>query len=152
MTEKRYVLTESQLNELIGFANDDYSYNISIGSYDDNELTGETSDGYHTFNDLYEHRNLLFVNLLQAYVDIYDEKGLNKEIYPFWSKKHDDGSMFEGYVIAGMLVRGDAYITYHLQDRFIDLLKKANVIELDKAPAWDGHTSADVLDRLRDNL
>lgn len=151
MTEKRYVLTESQLNELIGFANDDYSYNISIGSYDDNELTGETSDGYHTFNELYEHRNLLFIHILASEF----QNRLNwfpHHLFPFWSRKHADGSMYEGYIIAGFYNRNEKMITYHMADTYIELLQEACIYELDKAPAWDGHTSADVLERLRENL
>ena len=28
------------------------------------EIDGETSDGYHTFNELYEHRVILWINLI----------------------------------------------------------------------------------------
>ncbi len=31
---------------------------------------GLVSDGYHTFNELYEHRNLLFLSLMQAHWDL----------------------------------------------------------------------------------
>jgi hypothetical protein len=37
------------------------------------------------------------------------------------------------------------YITYHLPMKYWD---RANVIELERAPEWDGHTSKDVLKRL----
>ncbi len=48
-------------------------------------ITGETSDGYHTFNELYEHRHWLFLCLLAGHAGIY----------PMWmSKAHYDGSSF----------------------------------------------------------
>jgi len=31
---------------------------------------GLVSDGYHSFNELYEHRNLLFINLMRSNPEI----------------------------------------------------------------------------------
>lgn len=63
------------------------------------------------------------------------------------SKKHNDGSEYEGYFVAGMkLPTGD--ISYHIIDKFWDLL--SNVKELQNSPQWDGHTSDDVLNRLNE--
>ena len=31
------------------------------------KVDGNTSDGYHTFNELYEHRHLLFITVLNAF-------------------------------------------------------------------------------------
>jgi hypothetical protein len=54
--------------------------------------TNEISDGYHTFGELYEHRAALFVALINRCTDI-----------PSWiSHQHHDGTMFNGYFIAGM--------------------------------------------------
>lgn len=96
--------------------------------------TGKISDGYHTFDELYAHRILLFVCLLKSYPSI-----------SWKSKFHDDGSSFDGWFIAGMMLSsGD--ITYHIPDRYWDMLEKIKV--LDNAPKWDGHTPDDVIKRL----
>lgn len=149
MTEKRYVLTESELQRLIDFS--DRGDGESILDYD--ELTGETSDGYHTFNELYEHRNLLFLNWMQTLQRLHFMDQDKESVHPWWSRKHSDGSTIEGYIICGVYVSyNDMQITYHLPDCFIGSICKLGIRELDTAPSWDGHTSADVLDRLRDNL
>lgn len=98
------------------------------------EDTSKISDGFHCFGELYSHRMLLFITLMKSYPHI-----------SWKSKKHDDGSEYEGYFIAGMtLPTGD--ITYHIIDKFWNLL--SNVKTLDTAPKWDGHTSDTVLQRL----
>lgn len=99
---------------------------------------GEVSDGFHTFNELYEHRQTLFVALA------------NRVPTKAWkSRLHADGTMFEGpegWFIAGLhLPDGD--ITYHLEGRFWDLLR---VEEMERAPEWDGHTPADVVKRIKE--
>jgi len=102
------------------------------------EINGETSDGYHTFNELYEHRMLLFVMLMNAYPEI-----------SWRSWKHEDGSMFEGgWFIAGMNLPQCEIVTYHLKDIYWDFISD-NVEELEFAPKWDGHTSKDVLERFK---
>lgn len=97
-------------------------------------ITGETSDGYHTFNELYEHRHALFL----ALASLTDS---------WMSKKHHDGSEMDGWFIAGIKLRsGD--ISYHLPMRIWDDCVKTGAEVLPKAPKWDGHTSNDVVDRL----
>lgn len=98
---------------------------------------GEVSDGFHTFNELYEHRIALFIALAVSHGDI-----------AWRSMKHEDGTMFEGWFIAGMhLPTGD--ISYHLPDKDWDKLT-GYVETLPKAPTWDGHTPADVVKRLNE--
>lgn len=100
------------------------------------QITGDTSDGYHTFNELYEHRHILFLAVLTA------------NIQNAWrSKLHADGTMFDGWFIAGLNTE-DGQATYHLPLRIWELFKY--IPELEKAPEWDGHTSNDVLTRIRD--
>jgi hypothetical protein len=95
---------------------------------------GDLSDGYHSFNDLYTHRVILFIALMLSHPDI-----------SWKSKLHDDGTDFDGWFIAGMnLVTGN--ISYHLPNSVWDLLEP--IVELSKAPKWDGHTSEDVLHRI----
>lgn len=94
-------------------------------------ITGETSDGYHTFNELYEHRHALFRLAC-----------LN---YDGWkSKLHDDGTMFDGWFIAGVETP-DGQVTYHLPIALWDSFAVKIYV---RAPKWDGHTSSDVVNRL----
>lgn len=102
------------------------------------ENTGEISDGYHTFNELYEHRHALFLNLMQ---------GRNSWV----SKLHDDGSSMDGWFVAGIHL-DSGMVTYHLPERLWDKACAVCKDVLDKAPFWDGHTSKDVVDRLYKNL
>ena len=94
---------------------------------------GQVSDGYHTFDELYAHRVALFLALASS-------------LGTGWrSLFHADGSMFEGWFIAGMMLSTGA-ITYHLP---IATWEAASFMHtLKYAPAWDGHTPADVVERL----
>lgn len=101
---------------------------------------GQISDGYHTFDELYEHRCLLLFALMKSHPDI-----------SWISNRHEDGSCLDGWSIIGMqLPTGD--ITYHIPDRFWSLANKTGAKFLCNAPPWDGHTSADVAARLTDWL
>lgn len=101
------------------------------------EDKGKISDGYHTFDELYEHRHLLYLNLVKH----------NKEI-SWKSKLHNDGTMYEDFFILGInLPKG--VITYHLPIKYFDMI---DIKELEKAPEWNGHTSKDVLDILEKTL
>jgi len=93
-----------------------------------------TSDGYHTFNELYEHRHSLFIALTKAYKNC-----------SWKSKFHSDGSMFDGWFIAGIATTyGQA--TYHIPMRLWD---EFDIDELPCAPPWDGHTADDVIKRIK---
>lgn len=98
-----------------------------------NIIDGNTSDGYHTFNELYYHRMCLFAALV------------NQNIGISWkSKKHADNSMYDDYFIVGITTpTGNA--TYHYELKYWDLF---NCKELDNAPEWDGHTPDDVCARI----
>lgn len=98
---------------------------------------GKVSDGYHTFDELYEHRCTLFLALLKAY-------GRSGWI----SKVHHDGSEWAGWFIAGMaLPAGD--VTYHLPTAMWETAVATGACVRDRAPEWDGHTSADVVKRVQ---
>ena len=95
---------------------------------------GKISDGYHTFDELYQHRCVLFACLMKSHPEL-----------SWKSKKHSDGSEWEGWFIAGMrLPTGD--VTYHLPADMWELLGSIDTLEL--GVVWDGHTSADVVTRL----
>lgn len=99
----------------------------------ESEDKGEVSDGYHTFNELYEHRHALFANVV------------NQSQESWKSKLHDDGTMFDGWFIAGISTK-DGDVTYHLPLKHWELFQCK---ELEKAPKWDGHTSDVVVSRLK---
>lgn len=97
---------------------------------------GEVSDGYHTFNELYHHRAILFSVICNQYPDLA-WKSLNH---------HDPNEpMYDGMFIVGINTpSGQA--TYHYDiDPYWDIF---NVVELDKAPEWDGHTPDDAINRI----
>jgi DNA-directed RNA polymerase subunit RPC12/RpoP len=98
------------------------------------ENIGEFSDGYHTFNELYHHRAVLF----SVICNMLPEKAWK-------SKLHDTGDMFDGMFIVGIETeQGQA--TYHYDiDPYWDMFK---VKELEKAPKWDGHTPSDAIERI----
>lgn len=137
MNEKTFTITGME----------DYSTNREkIDVYCNN--LGDVSDGHHTMTELYNHRHALFCALIKAY-DTYVTL-LHGPMYRCWkSKKHEDGTMYEGWFIAGIsrkLFDGSIEdITYHLPLDWWDRLK---CIEIPFAPKFDGHTSNDVIDRL----
>ena len=55
------------------------------------QITGETSDGYHTFNELYHHRAVLFSVIVSNY-----------RAAAWKSKLHHDGTMYDGMFIVGI--------------------------------------------------
>lgn len=95
---------------------------------------GDLSDGYHTFNELYHHRAILFSIICNMMPD------------KAWkSKLHDTGDMFEGMFIVGVETP-EGQATYHYDiEPYWDMFK---VKELEKAPKWDGHTSTDAVNRI----
>jgi len=68
--------------------------------------------------------------------------------------------MFEGgWFVAGINLGGDSIldpdgqmITYHMQECYWNLLNNWEVAILENAPKWDGHTAADVLERINEYM
>jgi hypothetical protein len=102
--------------------------------------TNRISDGYHTFGELYEHRIELYLALCR-YV------GIRGPALVWKSFLHSDGSMIVGWFILGIFEEAGKQITYHIPEKYWEEAY-ADAI-LDKAPEWDGHTSQDVIQRLR---
>ena len=98
---------------------------------------GLVSDGYHTSDELYFHRMMLFSIICNTYKD------------KAWkSKLHDDGTMYDNYFIVGITTpEGDYTYHYHMEywGHFEDIK------ELPNAPKWDGHEPSDI-GRLRSLL
>jgi hypothetical protein len=112
----------------------------------------EVSDGYHTFDELYEHRIALYIALCRGLASIQaisDMAGgfMTKDYYIWRSKLHADGSSFEGWFILGIDKEAGEQITYHLPLSRWDETDFAET--LDNAPEWDGHTPQDVINRLK---
>lgn len=95
---------------------------------------GCTSDGYHTFDELYRHRGILFTMVCSDHQEI-----------AWKSLKHHDGTMYDGMFICGIdTPYGQA--TYHMDIKpFWEMMK---VKELPIAPEWDGHTPDMALNRI----
>lgn len=96
---------------------------------------GEVSDGFHTFNGLYEQRMILFAALVKAYKD------------KAWkSYRHEDGEWCfgGGWFVVGIDTPEGSY-TYHYENKYWDMF---DCIDLPRAPHWDGHTEADAETRL----
>lgn len=101
-------------------------------------IPGKTSDGYHTFDELYEHRCLLYLAFLWYHAD---------HCGGWRSWLHHNGTSFDGWFVCGCEINGQQ-VTYHLPARLWDSAWWLR--EYDHAPVeWDGHTSNDVLDRLK---
>lgn len=97
-------------------------------------ITGETSDGCHTFNELYHHRAVLFSVICNS----------NPEL-AWKSKLHHDGTMYDGMFIVG-IETPEGQATYHYDtDPYWEMF---SVQELPKAPEWDGHTSEQAIERI----
>lgn len=95
---------------------------------------GDLSDGYHTFNELYHHRAILF----SIICNMFPEKAWK-------SKKHDTGDMFDGMFIVG-IETPDGQATYHYDlEPYWDMFK---VKEFEFAPKWDGHTPENAINRI----
>lgn len=103
--------------------------------------TGESaSDGYHTFDELYDHRRALTAVLASA-AAVAGDSWRSKAHHP------DDDPMFDGYFIVGVVLP-TCTITYHYELTHWDDF--AAVPELDHAPKWDGASPADSVTRMLD--
>ena len=93
------------------------------------KISGETSDGYHTFNELYDHRCLLWINLC----NLMPEKC-------YLVPEH-----LLGWFLLGMETK-EGQISYHCPNKFYDLI---NIRISKERPKYDGHMSKDVIKRLK---
>lgn len=90
---------------------------------------GKLSDGFHTFDELYYHRMMLFSIICNTYKDV-----------SWKSWKHSDDTMYDDMFIVGVSLPNGDY-SYHYDKEFWN---KFDVKELEKAPVWDGHKPEDI--------
>ena len=99
---------------------------------------GKVSDGYHSFDELYHHRMLLFA----ALVNTEPWRG-----YAWKSRQHhnpESDPMYDGMFICGVNTPyGPA--TYHCDNIYWDCF---DCDELEYAPPYDGHTPDEAIYRI----
>jgi len=111
----------------------------------------EISDGYHTFNELYEFRKLYNAALFNEWANTIHHNSDGNVRNPYdvhKSVRHHDGEECFGggwFIVVAMLP--DGQISNHYKMKDWDLFKLP-VLEKAKFP-FDGHTPNDVLNRLR---
>lgn len=107
----------------------------------DADMRGNYSDGYHTFNELYEFRKVFNAAL-------FNEWGSQKKYQVHKSWKHNDGELcFGGGWFIVVAVLPDGQISNHYEAKDWELFKIPSTETA--AFTFDGHTSEDVLNRLK---
>lgn len=89
-----------------------------------------STDGFHSFDELYEHRNLLFINLCLD------------SVFPCWIRPEED---YPGYFCL-YLKLSSGQISYHIPNEYRHLIEDRVHGYVEE---WDGHTSEDVIGRLK---
>lgn len=101
------------------------------------KIDWNTSDWHHTFNELYEHRFALFIALMRSHPE-----------RSWRAYKHADGAIYPWWFIAGIRLPNWT-ITYHLPVNKREELDDWKITTMANAPERDGHTSNDVIERLK---
>lgn len=96
------------------------------------ENIGQVSDGYHTFDSLYNQRLYLWAALVKVYKD------------KAWkTRRHNNGELCFGdgdwFLVGISTPQGD--YSYHYEIKYWDLF---DCKEIETAPPFDGHTDKDV--------
>lgn len=100
-------------------------------------VNSDLSDGYHTFDELYDHRCLLWIALCTK--STYCEWG-------YWLENH-----FEGWDLI-VVQHPKGQISYHVPVKYRYLYENKLLKQTEANHVYDGHTSADVLKRLEETL
>ena len=135
------------------------------------ELKGHISDGYHTFDELYEHRCVLwyrYLELIQHTYNAHDsridiactvvDKSIQTKLQNqkknriniYKCKKHHDGSEHDGLFLSLVVLSDGRQLSYHLPMNYWEEIAGE---EYDVSPVeYDGHTSNDVLKMLKEGF
>lgn len=126
-------------------APDDHNFHAAKGGFsrlhssrvsDPIDFCPTDSDGHHTLDELYAHRNHLFMALMRSHPQL-----------SWRAREHEGGTMDEGWFMAGMhLPSGE--ISYHLPSSIWKMLDGYGIATTTRAPKWDGHGSTEVVERL----
>jgi hypothetical protein len=101
----------------------------------------QISDGFHTFAELYEHRHALTLSLMKAKPELF-----------WFSRRHNDGELCFGtgdWFIIGAELPAVGSITYHLPTVLWESAQRSGATMLKIGRPWDGHTTEDVVERLK---
>lgn len=100
---------------------------------------GEVSDGYHTFNELYHHRAILFAVICDKFPALAWKSLLHH---------NPEDKMYDGMFIVGINTpNGQATYHYDINPYWDGVFK--NVRECDIAPEYDGHTPEEAIERIK---
>lgn len=108
------------------------------------EDLSKVSDGYHTIQELYDHRCLLWINFCLVF-----------RKYAYLIEKH----LNDDWHLLGLDFEDGTQMSYHIPTKYlkyVNYIPKKHVEwkngfgEVEKKWNWDGHTSKDVLKRLED--
>lgn len=105
--------------------NKDGNIEVFIGEHSKGKIT----DGYHTFDELYYHRMILFSVICNTY---------KEKAWKSWL--HHDGTMYNDYFIVGIETKKGQYSYHYHKDEWDNF----NVKELELAPEYDGHIPSDI--------
>lgn len=95
------------------------------------EITEDTSDGYHTFRQLYYQRMMLFAVLVKEHKE-----------RAWKTRRHEDGKpCFGGGWFLVTIETPNGPYGYHYEDKYWNLF---GCDELPKAKHWDGYDESDV--------
>ena len=109
-------------------------------------ITEGTSDGYHTFKELYEYRKLYNA----AFFNELAKKKVDNPYNVHKSKRHNDGEKCFGggwCIVMANLPTGQ--ISNHYKRKDWDIFK---IQEKEVADKWDGHTPKEAAKRLENYL
>lgn len=117
------------------------------------EESMQVSDGYHTMDELYDHRISTYIALAK-FQALFIKVTMRADVKPrneVWrSKRHSDGEICFGtgtQFVLGIGKHKGEQITYHVPIERWDETDFAETLDI--APEWDEHTSSDVLERLK---
>lgn len=105
------------------------------------EITGQTSDGYHTFDELYRYRLLYNAGLFSSWGRYPNPQ---HDVHKSW--RHHDGELCFGggwFIVVAQLPTGQ--ISNHYPAKDWDLFQ---IAERERAAEYDGHTPEEAANRL----